>query len=115
MQIILQKEIYVNKFILIFQIGLTNISIHDIILHNEINVRKRGDLMRIYLKELRNKFQLTQEETANRLGISQNYYSMIEKGERQQNMRIDFLKNLAKVFNVSIDWVIKQENKLETR
>ncbi|NLZ47147.1 MAG: helix-turn-helix transcriptional regulator [Clostridiales bacterium] len=71
--------------------------------------------MRIYLKELRNKFQLTQEETANRLGISQNYYSMIEKGERQQNMQIDFLKNLAKVFNVSIDWVIKQENKLETR
>lgn len=67
--------------------------------------------MRNWLKELREKSNMSQQNVAEQLGISQNYYSMIETGERQSKMTIDMAQKLAKIFNVSIDVILENENK----
>lgn len=67
--------------------------------------------MRKWLKELREKFDMSQQNVAEQLGISQNYYSMIESGERQSKMTIEMAQKLAKIFDVSIDVIFKNENK----
>ena len=65
---------------------------------------------RAYLKELRDRMELTQSEVADQLGISQNYYSAIETGERQSKMTIDMALKLAKIFAVTIDVILENEN-----
>ena len=67
--------------------------------------------MRKWLKELREKANMSQQNVAEQLGISQNYYSMIESGERQSKMTIDTAQKLAKIFDVSIDVILENENK----
>ena len=67
--------------------------------------------MRKWLKELREKSNMSQQNVAEHLGISQNYYSMIETGERQSKMTIEMAQKLAKIFNVSIDVILENENK----
>lgn len=65
--------------------------------------------MRNYLKELRVNKNLTQAEIASKLGLSQNYYSMIESGIRQQKMNLPLLQKLSTVFEVSIEYLILKE------
>ena len=65
--------------------------------------------MRKYLKELRDKKEISQKQTANILGISQNYYSMIENGERQKDLDLSIVTKLAELFNVSVEWIAEQE------
>ena len=67
--------------------------------------------MRRYLKELREKSGLSQKQTAEVLAISQNYYSMIENGERQKDLDLSIVTKLAEIFNVSVEWIAEQENK----
>lgn len=69
--------------------------------------------MRKWLKELREKAGFSQQSIAEQLGISQNYYSMIETGERQSKMTIDTAQKLANVFDVSIEVILKNENKAQ--
>ena len=69
--------------------------------------------MRHYLKELRAKANLTQQETADKMEMSQNYYCSIENGGRQQNMDIGLAQKLAKIFDVSVEYIIEEENKLK--
>ena len=42
--------------------------------------------VREYLIEARKKAGLTQQDVANRIGISRQYYQMVETGERQKRM-----------------------------
>ena len=42
--------------------------------------------VREYLIEAREKAGLTQQDVANRIGISRQYYQMVETGERQKRM-----------------------------
>ena len=65
--------------------------------------------MRTYLKELRKKAGFTQQELANKLLVSQNYYSSIEKGERQEDMNLSLILNLSKVLEVPVELIIKEE------
>ena len=65
--------------------------------------------MRTYLKELRKKAGFTQQELANKLFVSQNYYSSIEKGERQEDMNLSLILNLSKVLEVPVELIIKEE------
>ena len=67
--------------------------------------------MREYLKALRAEKSLSQENIAKKLGISQNYYSMIESGERQPKMTIDTAQKLADIFGVPISYILEHENK----
>lgn len=47
--------------------------------------------MRKYLRDIRKKLRLSQQSVAEKLGITSQYYSLIENGDRQQKMSIDFL------------------------
>lgn len=67
--------------------------------------------MRTYLKELREKLGLTQLEVAKKLNISEGSYSLIENGKRQSKMTIEMAQKLANIFNVSIEVILKNENK----
>lgn len=65
--------------------------------------------MRIYLLELREANGLTQKEISSKLGISESYYNLIEKGERQKTLRVDLLKQLSSVLNVTLDKLVDYE------
>lgn len=56
---------------------------------------------------------MSQTELANKLNIVQQYYSLIENGERQKDLDLSMAIKLAKIFDVSIDWIIAQEEKLK--
>lgn len=66
--------------------------------------------MREWLKKLRLKRNLSQQNVADELGITQQYYNLIENGERQSKMTIDTAQKLAKIFDVPLDFILQNEN-----
>ena len=78
-------------------------------------MRIRGENVRDYLKKLRLKKKMTKQAVADFLGISQNYYTYIENGERQKSLDLAYASKLAELFNVSVDWIAKQEQKVKTK
>lgn len=67
--------------------------------------------MREYLKKLREDKGLTSQEVADKIGITRQYYSMIESGERQRKMDITLAKSISMVFDVPFEQVVSEENK----
>lgn len=55
--------------------------------------------VREYLIEAREKAGLTQQDVANRIGISRQYYQMVETGERQKRMDLSLAGGLSVVLN----------------
>lgn len=68
--------------------------------------------MREWLKDLRENRQLTQQNVANMLGISKQYYQLIEAHERQKKMDITLMTKLSEIFDVSFNEIIEQEKVL---
>ncbi len=66
--------------------------------------------MRRWLKSLREKKGLTQQNVADMLEISKQYYQMIEARERQQNMDIALLTKLSGVFQIPLIELVKLES-----
>lgn len=64
------------------------------------------------LKDLREDNDLLQKDIAKILGISQQYYSEYEKGNR--TIPISHLITLAKFYNTSIDYIVGLTNKKKT-
>jgi transcriptional regulator with XRE-family HTH domain len=64
------------------------------------------------IRELRG-FDLTQEEFARRIGISQNYLSTMERGKVQIGSEI--LLRISREFGKSIEWLLTGEDKKSTR
>lgn len=60
------------------------------------------DILR--LKKLRLEAGLTQQQLADQLSIRQNTYSQYESGQRQ--LPLDALVRLAKLYNVSVDYLL---------
>lgn len=58
--------------------------------------------MRQYLVDLRVQHGLSQQDVANRLGISRQYYQMIENGERQKNLALSLASSFAVLYGVSV-------------
>ena len=58
---------------------------------------------------------MSQEDVAKKLGLSRPYYARIELGKRQEDLELSLLIGLAKVFEVSIDYIIAEEEKLKKR
>ena len=59
---------------------------------------------------------MTKQAVADFLGISQNYYTLYRKnGERQKAFDLAYASKLAELFNVSVDWIAKQEQKVKTK
>lgn len=67
--------------------------------------------MRNYLKKLRVKKNITQQYVAKKLDITRQYYNLIESGERQSKMTIEFAQKLAHVLDVPIEYILEHENK----
>ena len=65
--------------------------------------------MRHWLKKLRTENGLTQKEMAEKLNIAQNYYNMIENGDRQKDINLSLVTKLAELFDVSVEWIAEQE------
>ena len=59
--------------------------------------------MREYMRELRKSKGLTQKQVAEKIGLSQCYYSQIEKGERGGHIGIDTFCKLATVLGSNFD------------
>ena len=69
----------------------------------------RGDAMQFQrLEDLRIDHDMTQAEIANYLGCQREVYRRYEKGTRQ--IPIDFLIELAKLYHVSIDYIVGLTN-----
>ena len=73
---------------------------------------ERGDLVREYLKRLREQNGLSMQELADKLDISRQYYQMIESGERQKKMDITLVKGISTALNVSLESIIEEENRI---
>lgn len=68
--------------------------------------------MREYLKALREDRGLSAQDMADMIGISCRYYQLIESGERQKKMDITLVKRIANIFEVPLETIISNENKI---
>lgn len=68
--------------------------------------------MREYLIKLRKGKSLTQQQMADKIGITKQYYSLIEKGKRQKKMDIVLVSAIASVFDMPIEQIAKYEKEL---
>lgn len=66
-------------------------------------------MTRAYLVELRQQKNASQQEVADAIGISRQYYSFIEAGTRQQKMDITLIVRLARFFGVEWNSLAKRE------
>ena len=71
--------------------------------------------LREYLKEKRKSKGLTQQNVAERLNISTQYYSLIEKGERQESLNLSTLDKLAEIFGVPLSDLIAAERQFSEK
>lgn len=68
--------------------------------------------MREYLKQLREAKGLTMQELSEKLGITRQYYQMIESGERQRKMDIPIITGISKALSVPVEYIVNEENKI---
>lgn len=60
--------------------------------------------MRTRVKDLREDHDLTQQQVANAIGITQRKYSYLETGTQQ--LPAEILVQLAHLYNVSVDYIL---------
>ena len=58
--------------------------------------------MRQYLVSLINEHGYSQQDVADKLNISRQYYQMIETGERQKKMDISLASGIATLYGISV-------------
>lgn len=68
--------------------------------------------LREYLKKLRESKGLNQQDMAERIGISKQYYSLIENGDRQKKMDVTLISAIAAILGVPIEQIIEDECRL---
>jgi transcriptional regulator with XRE-family HTH domain len=68
--------------------------------------------LREYLIKLRKGKSLTQQQMADKIGITKQYYSKIEKGERQRKMDLVLVSAIASIFDVPIEQIAEYEKEL---
>lgn len=69
--------------------------------------------MRKYLMNLRFAAKETQQDVANALNISRQYYALIESGQRQKRMDITLMSAISSHFNIPIDKIADYEANLK--
>ncbi|MFI3254397.1 MAG: helix-turn-helix transcriptional regulator [Eubacteriales bacterium] len=65
--------------------------------------------MKEWLVQLRRTNGLTQQQVAEKLNISQQYFSSIENGTRKENMDIDLATKIGGIFNLTVTEIIDLE------
>lgn len=68
--------------------------------------------MREWLRRLRKANGLTQCDTAELLGVSQNYYCNIENGLRQADLTLSTAAKIADLFNIPLSTIRNHEESL---
>lgn len=63
------------------------------------------------IREERKKIGMTQEDLAEKVGISVNFVSLIENGK---NMSLDTMIKIANTFNVSVDYLLNDSININT-
>lgn len=71
--------------------------------------------MRKYLKKLRKDANMTQVDVANKLGIGEPAYSMIETMQRQKDLSLSLIHSFSEIFGVTTDYIISEERKLHKK
>lgn len=66
--------------------------------------------MREWLKKLRESEGLTQKQAAEKLNITESYYSYIEAGERQKQMDITLAQRISSAFHVTVEQIVEFES-----
>lgn len=66
--------------------------------------------MREWMEKTRKERKMTMKDIAKKLDISESYYSMIEKGERQAKLDIALASKLSVAFGVSLEFIVRQES-----
>ena len=77
--------------------------------------RKEVLKLRNWLKKLRNEKKLTQQDVANKMEMSLSNYNLIESGERQKDLDLSLVVKLADILDVSVNYIIEEEEKLKER
>lgn len=70
--------------------------------------------MRNYLVQLRSEKGLSQQDVADKLGITRQYYQMIETGERQKHLDLSLAGGLAALLGVTIMDIEHFESQLDS-
>lgn len=65
--------------------------------------------LRDYLINLRSTHKLSQQDVADMVGISRQYYNAIENGNRQKKMDITLLTKLSEAFDVTLTQIFEKE------
>ena len=71
-----------------------------------ISLSEAWDARRTGIREIRG-FDMTQEEFAERIGISQNYFSTMERGKVEIGAEI--LLRISREFAKSVEWLLTGE------
>ena len=74
-------------------------------------MKTKGNVVhkREWLKKLRKKKGITQREIADSLGIGQQYYSLIERGERQKELGLLLAAKISSLLKISLPYIIAME------
>lgn len=65
--------------------------------------------MRNWLKNLRDKNNMTQIETAKKLGLKQSFYSKIENGERKLDLNLSLMIKISELFGLALEEIAELE------
>lgn len=65
--------------------------------------------MRQWLKEAREKLNMSQQDVATKINITRQYYQQIEAGDRQQKMDITLMTKLSDCLGVPITDIVEHE------
>lgn len=71
--------------------------------------------VRNYLKVFRDGQGYSQADMAKKLGMSQQMYSFIENGERQQDISLGLLQKLSSALEIPLDDLIQAENEYKQK
>lgn len=71
-------------------------------------------MKRLWLKEAREKSQLTMKQLAEKLDISEGYYCEIENGNRQKSMDISVAIKLSDILNMPIIEILNAEESIRS-
>ena len=71
--------------------------------------------MRDWLFNSRKEKDLTQAQIAERIGITESYYCMIENGDRQKRMDITLVAKLSDILDIPIAKIAELEKQAEIK
>ena len=65
--------------------------------------------MRAWLRKLRDEAEITQEQIAEKLNISQNHYSSIENGKRRSDLNLSLMIKISELFGLTLEQIAELE------